>query len=203
MIFFIVILIILVVITVIIMFTDIKIQVEDFKFQLDSQNIETNKSFKVIIKFNIFKKINYFKFTINNKKVKSYNAKQSFDKIFKDILKGENNKDKKNSKNQKHIKIEKLKLNVNVGIENVALTAIITGVGSILLSNLIGKNIENTKGIKWKITPIYNVNLLKIELNCIISIKLIHIINRIYVTRKEGDKNARTSNRKNFKYIYE
>ena len=203
MIFFIVILIILVVITVIIMYTDIKIQVEDFKFQLDSQNIETNKSFKVIIKFNIFKKINYFKFTINNNKVKSYNAKQSFDKIFKDIFKGENNKDKKNSKNQKHIKIEKLKLNVDVGIENVALTAIITGVGSILLSNLIGKNIENTKGIKWKITPIYNVNLLKIELNCIISIKLIHIINRIYVTRKEGDKNARTSNRKNIKCIYE
>lgn len=193
----------LMIIAIIIILTEIKIQVEDFKSKLDSQNIETNKSFKVIIIFNIFKKINYFKLKINNDKIKSYNKKQSYNKIFKDIFKGENNKDKKNSKHQKHIKFEKLNLKLDVGTEDAALIAIITGIGSIFLSNLIGKNIKNTNEIKWKISPIYNAFLLKIELNCIISIKLIHIINIIYVSRKEGDKNARTSNRKNFKYIYE
>ncbi len=200
---FIVVSIILMIIAIMIIFTEIKIQVENFKFRLDSQNIEINKSFKIIIKFNIFKKINYFKFTINKDKVKSYNAKQSFDRIFKDIFNGENNKDKKNSKNRKYIKIEKLDLNLDVGMDDAALTAIITGIVSILLSNLIGKNIKILNEIKWKISPIYNAFLLKTELNCIISIKLIHIINIIYVSRKEDDKNARTSNRKNLKYIYE
>ena len=201
--FFIIFSIVLTIIAIMISFTEIKIQVENFKFKLDSQNIETSKSFKVIIKFNIFKKINYFKLTINNDIIKSYNKKQSFNKIFKDIFKKENSKDKNNSKNQKHIKIEKLDFNFYIGTEDAALTAIITGIWSILLSNLIGKNIKNTNEIKWKISPIYNAFLLKIELNCIISIKLIHIINIIYVSRKEDDKNARTSNRKNLKYIYE
>ena len=196
---FIIVSIFLIIINIMIFFTEIKIQVEDFKF--DSQNKETNKSFKVIIKLNIFKKVNYFKFTINNDKIKSYNTKQSFDIIFKDVFKGEKNK--KNLKNKKQIKIEKLNLNIDVGTENAALTAIITGIVSIIISFLIGQNVKSGNDINWNINSIYNSNLLKLELNCIISIKLIHIINRIYVTRKEGDKNARTSNRKNLKYIYE
>lgn len=201
--FFIIVSIFLMIIAIMIIFTDIKIQVEDFKFKLDSQNIETNKSFKVIIIFNIFKKINYFKLTINNDKIKSYNKKHSFNKIFKDIFKGENNKDKNNSKNQKHIKIEKLDFNFYIGTEDAALTAIIIGIASIIISFLIGQNVNSGKDINWKINSINNSNLLKIDLNCIISIKLIHIINIIYVSRKEDDKNARTSNRKNLKYIYE
>mgnify|MGYP003310796670 CR=1 FL=1 len=40
--------------------------------------------------------------------------------------------------------IEKLNLKLDVGTEDAALTAIITGIGSIFLSNLIGKNIKNT-----------------------------------------------------------
>ena len=196
---FIIVSIFLIIINIMIFFTEIKTQVEEFKF--DSQNKETNKSFKVIIKLNIFKKINYFKFTINNDKIKSYNAKQSFDIIFKDVFKGEKNK--KNLKNKKQIKIEKLNLNIDVGTEDAALTAIITGIVSIIISFLIGQNVKSGNDINWNINSIYNSNLLKLELNCIISIKLIHIINRIYVTRKEGDKNVRTSNRKNLKYIYE
>ncbi len=196
---FIIVSIFLIIINIMIFFTEIKIQVEDFKF--DSQNKETNKSFKVIIKLNIFKKVNYFKFTINNDKIKSYNTKQSFDIIFKDVFKGEKNK--KNLKNKKQIKIEKLNLNIDVGTEDAALTAIITGIVSIIISFLIGQNVKSGNDINWNINSIYNSNLLKLELNCIISIKLIHIINRIYVTRKEVDKNARTSNRKNLKYIYE
>ena len=196
---FIIVSIFLIIINIMIFFTEIKIQVEDFKF--DSQNKENNKSFKVIIKLNIFKKVNYFKFTINNDKIKLYNAKQSFDIIFKDVFKGEKNK--KNLKNKKQIKIEKLNLNIDVGTEDAALTAITTGIASIIISFLIGQNVKSGNDINWNINSIYNSNLLKLDLNCIISIKLIHIINRIYVTRKEGDKNVRTSNRKNLKYIYE
>ena len=181
-------------------FTEIKIQVENFKFQIEDKRKNANENFKVIFKFNIFKKINYFKFTINNDKLKKYNARHSFDKIIKQIIKDKNSKIKESKSNKKNLKIEKLDLRIDIGIEDAALTAMVTGIGAIILSILIGKNVNNSSENEWNINPVYNNSVLKLDLNCIISIKLIHIIKRIYVMRKEVDKNAGTSIRKNFKY---
>ena len=202
--FLIVFIIILVFSIVLIYLTQIKIQVSNFKFEISDKGKSINEEFKVIIKFNVFKWLNYFRFTINNDKLKEYNAKQSFDKIIKQIIQDKNSKIKQSKSNKKNLKIERLDLRIDVGIEDAALTAIATGIGATILSFLIGKNINKSEEIEWSINPIYNNdNLLKLDLNCIISIKLIHIIKRIYVMRKEDDRNARTSNRKNFKYIYE
>ena len=202
--FLIVFIIILVLSIVLIYLTQIKIQVSNFKFEINDKGKSMNQKFKVIIKFNVFNWLNYFRFTINNDKLKEYNVKQSFDKIIKQIIQDKNSKIKQSKSNKKNLKIEKLDLRIDVGIEDAALTAIATGIGATILSFLIGKNINKSEEIEWSINPIYNNdNLLKLDLNCIISIKLIHIIKRIYVMRKEDDINARTSNRKNFKYIYE
>ena len=201
--FFIIILIVLFIVGVLIYFTEIKIQVSNFKFEINDKGKSMNQKFKVIIKFNVFNWLNYFKLTINNDKLKEYNAKQSFDKIIKQIIQDKNSKIKQIKSNKKNLKIEKLNLKIDIGIEDAALTAMTTGIGAIVLSILIGNNINRSSEVKWNITPVYNNNLLKLNLNCIISIKLIHIIKRIYVMRKEDDRNDRTSNRKNFKYIYE
>lgn len=63
------------------------------------------------------------------------------------------------------------------------------------------------KNYKYQINPIFqNKNLYKINLNCIIQLKMVHIINVIYIFSKKGrsDKNERTtSNRKSYGYSYE
>ena len=65
----------------------------------------------------------------------------------------------------------------------------------------------NEKNYEYSIKPIYNnQNLYKIELNCIIELKIVHIINVIYILIKKGksDKNERTaSNRKPYAYSNE
>ena len=59
----------------------------------------------------------------------------------------------------------------------------------------------------YNIKPIYNnKNLYKINLNCIIEIKMVHIINIIYMLLKKGRKKnecSTTSNRKPYAYSYE
>ena len=101
------------------------------------------------------------------------------------------------------LKYENIKLNIEIGEDNAAITALLTGVISCIVSVIIGKYFSNIEDINWNVQPMYNTNILKLSLNCIISVKLIHIINTIYEMRKEGDKYARTSNRKDFEHVYE
>ena len=59
----------------------------------------------------------------------------------------------------------------------------------------------------YNIKPLYyNKNLYKINLNCIIEIKMVHIINIIFILIKKGRKKneqSTTSNRKPYAYSYE
>ena len=59
----------------------------------------------------------------------------------------------------------------------------------------------------YTIEPIYqNKNIYKIQFNCIIQVKMVHIINVIYIFLKKGrsDLNERTtSNRRSYGYSYE
>ena len=55
------------------------------------------------------------------------------------------------------------------------------------------------KNCFYDIKPIYkDKNLYEISLNCIIEVKMVHIINMIYkiVKKRRSDKNERTSNRR-------
>ena len=66
--------------------------------------------------------------------------------------------------------------------------------------------IQNYKEQNINIYPVYNYqNLLNIEFSGIFEIKMIHIINIIYIlNKKEGvKKNERTSNRRSYDYSYE
>ena len=60
--------------------------------------------------------------------------------------------------------------------------------------------------ISYKIEPIYiDQNFIKIVISGIFQLKLIHIINMIYVFNKKGGmkKYERTSNRRSYDYSYE
>ena len=80
--------------------------------------------------------------------------------------------------------------------------AIISTIISVLVSN---QKIEENE-LMYKIEPIYNnQNLIKFQFSGIFKIKMIHIINIMYLLNKKGgiNKYERTSNRRSYDYSYE
>ena len=200
MIFFSIISLIIIIALVLLFFTEIKVEIKKLEFKI--KNFDINKSGIIIIKFKILNKINLIKIETDIDKIQSLTSKNKYDKIKNHVVKNENIKVKDIQEKLK-AKYENINLKIEIGEENAATTALLTGVISSIISVIIGKYFSDIKQINWNVQPMYNINILKLSLNCIISVKLIHIINTIFMMRKEGDKNAGTSNRKNLKYIYE
>lgn len=112
----------------------------------------------------------------------------------------------------KNLKIEtlKFKMDLRIGLEDVIITSFLIAILSSILSIALKFTVNNIKdGNKYyyKILPIYrNENVLKLNLNCIINIKMVHIINIIYIflgKKGRSDKNERTSNRRSYDYCHE
>ena len=101
------------------------------------------------------------------------------------------------------IRVSKLELELKLGTEDVMLTvfliAFLSSIFSILIRNY------NYKKVHYNITPLYQFgNTIKFNLNCIIDVKVVHIIYVIYILLKKGMiKNERTSNRRSYDYSYE
>ena len=93
-----------------------------------------------------------------------------------------------------NIRLDYLDLELDLGLEDVILTTELITLISIVISNIlphiISKYIPNK--YRYKIMPIYiNKNAYYIKLNCIFQLKIVHIINIIYIYLKKGksDKN--------------
>jgi hypothetical protein len=111
-----------------------------------------------------------------------------------------------------NLKIEtlKLKMDLRVGIEDVIITSIFIAIISSIISIILGLTAKKLKNKKnnyyYRVMPIYGKeNIFKLNLNCIINLKLVHIINIIYMIVKKGrsDKYVRTSNRGTYGYCHE
>ena len=90
-----------------------------------------------------------------------------------------------------------LSLQVLIGIEDASINAIFVGLASAFISIVLGLISRNIKNCDWRVIPLYqNTNLLKINFDCIFSLKLMHIIYTIYILIKKGEKYGRTSNRR-------
>ena len=84
---------------------------------------------------------------------------------------------------------EKIDLNVQIGTEDAALTAILTGVISAALGIIIRKP-------TYEIIPIYaNKNFVKIKLDCIFSVHLMQYIYKI-ISNKIKDLGKENLNKK-------
>ena len=107
---------------------------------------------------------------------------------------------------QLNITVKQLNLNIDLGTENASFTSILIPIISTIISILLRDKIKDYKNQHFIVNPIFtNQNLINIELYSIIEIKMIHIIDSIYVlNKKEGeDKYERTSNRRSYDYSYE
>ena len=167
--FFLFLLIILVILGVSIYTSRIGIQIENLMIDTEKPKGEKiNKESKIWIYLLIFKKFKLFKKNIKNEKIfKNQNIDLKFLKNkdlkinYKDILERPN------------IYVDKIDLNVQLGTEDAALTAILTGIISAGLGIILRKP-------KYEIIPIFlNKNFIKIKLDCIISVHLMQYIYKI------------------------
>ena len=98
----------------------------------------------------------------------------------------------------KYSKTKRFKTEIIVDTVNVELLAYIIALVSTIIPNLIRKHIDdyNQEKFNFNIIPLFNnTNSIYIKLNCIFSIKIVHIINMLKL-EKGRDKNERTSNRR-------
>ena len=170
---------------------------------------DSNSKFQIVLAFYLFNKIKWFSVKLD---------KEKFEKIYSKI-KLENLDLKKLEKNFKleyikilrkaNLQVRYLDLKAKFGFESPVSTAFLVSIFSAIISIWLPHVAVNLKkeNYKYIIEPVYkNKNLYKIEFNCIIQVKMVHIINVIYLIVKKGrsDENGRTtSNRRPYGYSYE
>ena len=198
---------VLILIIVLLVFSRIRIEVINFKFSSQTKR-HINKDYKVIIKLCILKKIPTLKVNITKTKLEKMKIKEKIKNIDFKIIQNKNKFDKNAIKaiKKSNININKINLNLEIGTENATLTSVIVPAISTILAILLSRKIENPKNQLFIIQPVYiNQNLINIVFSGIFEMKMIHIINIIYIlNRKKGvNKHERTSNRRSYDYSYE
>jgi len=162
-----------------------------------------DKNYKIIIKLYIFGKIRYLQVEFDKTKLMQIieQVKIKFEKNNRKRIEKELFKDRRIIKNvikESKIDLEYLNLDFSIGTEFILLTTVIITTISTIFPMLANKFIRkyDSKNYVYKFTPIYNKNDIKLQLDCIISIKLVHIINVILsiLFKKGVFKNVRTSN---------
>lgn len=195
---------IIIVLFVIITFSSIKINIENFKF-INLKIIDL----KVVISFAFLNKINILKITINKEKLDRIEhnkyvikiAEKIQEKLIKDY-KYMHNFEQKSIKEilkiSKYFRLNNVEIDMKLGTEDAVLTSFLITTISIIITFLIARKIEN---IKYNVRPVYIDEIyLNLSIKCIISIKVVHIINIIKeLKRKDRDKkNGRPLNRRTY-----
>ncbi|MFU2363635.1 MAG: hypothetical protein ACM67R_07455 [Clostridiales bacterium] len=179
---------------------------------LSISNMQTKNNTKYEIIFSIYfaNKIKYIWFNLNSKRAKKIYSKVQLEKIdlkkFKKVFKLSDLKEL----TKLHLKISDLNLEMNIGTKSPLVTSFLVVTISNAISLLLPHLVNNLKDNRYfyNIKPLYyNKELYKINLDCIIEIKVVHIINVIYYIflKKGRRKNERstTSNRKSYAYSHE
>jgi hypothetical protein len=179
---------------------------------LSISNMQTKNNTKYAIIFSIYfaNKIKYIWFNLNSKRAKKIYSKVQLEKIdlkkFKKVFKLGDLKEL----TKLHLKISDLNLDMNIGTKSPLVTSFLVVTISNAISLLLPHLVNNLKDNRYfyNIKPLYyNKELYKINLDCIIEIKMVHIINVIYYIflKKGRRKNERstTSNRKSYAYSHE
>ena len=183
--------------------SNIKLEVKKLHISNVNEKRKIKVKFILNISISFLDKINFIKFTIDNVKINNLLSSGKLDmqkfKVNKAI-----NKDVINRLKGSDFKIEYLKLDGYFATFDTVLTsnifAILHAVVPILISRKInGKYINNIEFLNIK------ENLINLGLNCIISIKMVNIINILHYVIKKGGKenNGKSSYRRSYAYSNE
>lgn len=190
----------------IICLSNLEIEIKNFYF--NSNNIKGKKleNYLIYLKLKIFKKLTWLKLTINDKRVSKIKKSKTIKiKILKRILL--KNKIEilniESIKYTKELEINKFNLKIKIDLIDSIITslsvAVISTLISILLANTINK--YNKEKYNYVVTPLYKDSVkIIIDLNCIINVKMVHIINVLYRLFKKRSViyDERTSNRRTY-----
>ena len=147
-------------------------------------------------------KIKIINFTIDNYKASNLLKSGKID-ITKFKQNKSINKDIIKSLEFRDFTIEYLKLEGYFGLFNTVLSAFIYGIINAIIPILIAKKLEGTYINNIEFLSI-NENKININLNCIISIKMVNIINILhYLKKKGGNNNGKSSYRRSYAYSNE
>ena len=183
----------------------IKIQnviIENFKLK---ENYKIYFQIYVFNKFMIFSKkvnLNKNKFKDENKSLNNKKKKENIIKVIKNNITFD--KETIDLLSKLNPKIKYLNLDANLGIKDACIISYLVGIINGLVGIILPYFIDKNSFINVKIKPLYNKNYIDINLNCIISMKTVHIIYVICKLKKKGRiENERTSNRRPNAYSYE
>jgi len=204
---FLFILLIILLFAIIFVLSKIRIEIKDIKFQ--SQAIRhLNKDYKIQIKWYVLGILPILKITINKQTLEKMRVKEKIKQV--DFLALENtpalNKEIMQAIKKLDLSIKSLDLWLELGTTSATLTSILTPAIATAIAIYLRKKTSKLEKQRFIVNPVYqNQNLVKIAFSGIFEIKMIHIINIIYIlNKKEGvGKNERTSNRRTYDYGYE
>lgn len=188
----------------IICLSNLEIEIKEFEF--NSNNIKGKKieNYLIYLRLKLLGKITLLKLTIDDDRI----SKIKDSKIIKiDILKRvllRNEKDIFTMSNIKHIEeleINKFNLKMEIDVIDTIITSVTIGIVSTFLSIILATSLNkyDKENFYYVITPLYKEKLqIIINLNCIINVKMVHIINILYMylSKKGGDRFDGTSNRR-------
>ena len=197
--------------------SNLEIEIKEFK--LDTTNIKYKKleNYLVYIKLKLLDKFTWIKIKIDHKKIEKLKQSKigklnlfkkidNFYSMENTIL--ENKKEIFKKKNLEYIRdlqvtIKKLDLYLKISTGFPNLTIYTVAIVSTIISIMLAKTIKGYSKDKYKyiVFPIYGLKpAIKISLNCIINVKMVHIINIIYMLIKKRSvrNDERTSDRRTY-----
>ncbi len=187
-------------------------------FKIETFNYNSMLPKKVKLKYNIlitiyiFNKIPIIKIKLTTKnwnKIRQ-KVKKRIDEIDVTDIERDREINKKILEITKMLKIniKDFNLRLELGTEDAIITSFLVPIIGIIISYLLRQNMVDFKRQKFIIQPVYcNQNLLNLVFSGIFEIKMIHIINIIYVLikgrGKEWKNERTTSNRRAYGHSYE
>lgn len=179
------------------------IYLSTIEIEVKNLSIDTKRKiskFLIYIRLRLFNKLTWAKIKIDDSKKEKY--KKINEKIKNNINWKEEIKGLKDLQEVKPI-LKKINLKVKIDALNPILTSSITTIISIMFSLIIANTIEkyNRETCKYEIIPEYkNEAKLEIFLNCIICIKMVHIINTI-IKKGSAENGEHSSYRRAYENI--
>lgn len=195
--------------------SSLELEINELFFNSNNKKDKKLEKYLFLIRIKLFKNITWFKVKIDKSKMQAIeNSKILKCKIFNNINKYKNIKDiilknkdeilKKDNINyikELNIKLKELDLNMKLSTSNNIFTSFSIAILATLISIIVANNVTkyNKQKFNYIIAPKYEDKLsLKVNLNCIINIKIVHIMNVIYMLIKkrsveyDGKSNRRT-----------
>lgn len=200
----------LVIFALAIILSTIRIRVEKLEVSNINNENKLKYDYEVYLELYFLDKLKMISIKINKEKLNKLGIKEKmksldFRKVKSEIPKKE---EVKEIIKKLKINLSRLNLKIEIGTIDVIITSGLVAIIGSILGFILAKTIKRYKKERYnyEIYPIYqNKNLIKLILNCIIKVKMVHIIFIIYLLLKKRrvENSERTSNRRAYDYSYE